>query len=109
MGQKARFVLFGSDDERKFHDLADSLRDIAEFGRSDDEADSGAVMKVFRKFDESPVQYTGDLEDVKAMSEFVTLNYVPVLPEFSADWFKAATQRQLPFVWLHVDLTEDGH
>jgi len=100
-----------------FTQAADVLRDYGKFGRSraddvlkrfsDDPND--VVVKLYRKFDDSPVTYNGALnaESLKDLVDWVRTNSLPLLSEFSPANHQKFQKRGLPIVWLHVDSTED--
>jgi len=133
--QTPRVMLFADDKvdrEGPYAKAADSLRDFAKFGMTEDddlttefggmggggedgdeEADEreGDVVKMYRKFDEKEVTFEGDATDAAALTKWVKDNSLPTLGEFSpqGQLRQRIQLRELPIVWIHVDRLEDGH
>lgn len=106
-------MYFGKDESGAYRQIADILRDLAQFGRTADvsiaEAFEAEVpsLRLYRPFDESPLTFPGNLSDGQAIGQFLREYSVPMFGEWSPKTMKLYQNRKLPVVFIAVDPTED--
>jgi len=106
-------MFFGRDPDNVYMQVADVLRDNANFGRTADKeiADSFDAempsLRMYRPFDESPVFYDGNITDYSSIVAFIREHSVPLFGEWTASTVKMYQNRKLPVVFIAVDPTED--
>jgi len=106
-------MYFGKDESGAYRHIADLLRDMANFGRTNDaeiaEAFEAEVpsLRLYRPFDESPLTFPGNLSDSQAIGQFLREYSVPMFGEWTPKTMKLYQNRKLPVVFIAVDPTED--
>lgn len=106
-------MYFGKDESGAYRQIADLLRDNANFGRTNDPTIAEAMeaevpsLRLYRPFDDSPLTFYGNLSDANAMATFLREYSVPMFGEWSAKTAKLYQNRRLPVVFIAVDPTED--
>lgn len=112
-GEGINLMFFGKDPNGVYMQVADVLRDNANFGRTADSdiAESFDAempsMRMYRPFDESPVYFEGNITDYASLNSFIRENSVPLFGEWTASTMKMYQNRKLPVVFIAVDPTED--
>jgi len=106
-------MFFGRDPDNVYMQVADVLRDNANFGRTADsdvaesfEAEQPS-LRMYRPFDESPVHFEGNITDYATIVSFIREHSVPLFGEWKASTIKMYQNRKLPVVFIAVDFTED--
>jgi len=114
--ENLNFVFFGADTDRVYHGIADILRDVGKFSRTDDQDTIDSVldfavevpsMYCFRNFDESPLLFPGNLTDPNEIAIFVRETSVPMFAEWGPKSPKTYQTRKLPILFIAYDPTED--
>lgn len=106
-------MFFGKDPDNVYMQVADVLRDSANFGRTADaeiaESFDAEVpsLRMYRPFDESPVFFDGNITDYAQIVSFIREHSVPMFGEWTASTVKMYQNRKLPVVFIAVDPTED--
>jgi len=106
-------MFFGKDPNNVYMQVADVLRDNANFGRTavaDVSASFDAEMpslRMYRPFDESPVHFEGNITDYATIVSFIREHSVPLFGEWKPSTIKMYQNRKLPVVFIAVDFTED--
>jgi len=106
-------MFFGKDPDNVFMQVADVLRDNANFARTADTDIAQSFdaempsLRMYRPFDESPVHFDGNITDYSQIVSFIREHSVPLFGEWTQSTLKMYQNRKLPVVFIAVDPTED--